>query len=166
MDAKEYCELIGRLVTNLLSLEFAMRAVLAKHNEAREPQGDFWNAQPGDSVPENSLTDYRSLGQVVDGFNATARAGGSSNLVDRSVVGIRDMLAHGRILALEPRLPWTLFKFGSPTDGKVPVEARQVLDEDWLRAQVGWTREQVLGASAAAADLGHGDVISKPEPLL
>jgi hypothetical protein len=48
------------------------------------------------------------------------------------VLLIRDAFAHGRLVTTT-ELPATLWKFGAPTNGRVPIEFSQVLTLDWLK---------------------------------
>jgi len=61
----KYAERLGKLMSNLHSLEFALRAFLLKFNEGTEPKVDLDKLQVGDTVPANSFTSYASLGNLV-----------------------------------------------------------------------------------------------------
>jgi C1A family cysteine protease len=59
------------------------------------------------------LTNYSSLGQLVDIYNRKLDvAEQRSYVVDRQVVTIRDAIAHGRLMAYSEEFPLTLYKFG------------------------------------------------------
>jgi hypothetical protein len=48
-----------------------------------------------------------------------------------TVIKIRDAFAHGRLVTTS-ELPATLWKFGAPVNGRVPVEFCEVLTLDYL----------------------------------
>ena len=52
----------------------------------------------GQRVPVNSFTSYDSLGNLVRQFNAVVETFDSGLVVDETVVELRDLLAHGRVL--------------------------------------------------------------------
>ena len=74
------CQL-GGLLANLQSLEFILRAYLQKHSlptpTAKASYGtDFYSFPVGTELPENEITNYNSLGQLIEKFNALMRAKG------------------------------------------------------------------------------------------
>lgn len=77
VDLHEHARLLGRLVANLQSLEFVLRAHLYAQSSA--PHVPFAAGQSLDSlnvdevVGENALTDYSSLGQLIDRYNVSIR---------------------------------------------------------------------------------------------
>lgn len=123
---------LGRLVWNLWSLEWMLRNVLyvlkrAPHAELSHPEALF-AAKTGDRFPENTLTSYASLGQLIDAYNETAK-----KPLDRSLVALRDTIAHGRILAKDEALQhFSLTKFTRPDGNSVGVETRYELTFDWM----------------------------------
>jgi hypothetical protein len=67
-------------------------------------------ANSGDRLPENALTSYLSLGQLIDSYNKTA-----NKPIDRSLVALRDTFAHGRALAKDfASQHFVLMKFTRP----------------------------------------------------
>jgi len=86
----------------------------------------------GDRLPENALTSYASLRQLIDAYNATAKVP-----LDVSLVTLRDTLAHGRVLAKDAG--WTGFaltKFSRPDRDGAQVETRYELTIDWINEQI------------------------------
>lgn len=127
---------LGRLVWNLWSLEWMLRNVLyllkrAPHTELPHPETLF-AAKTGDRLPENALTSYDSLGQLIDAYNETAR-----KPIDRSLVALRDTIAHGRVLAKDDASQhFVLAKFTKPGGNSVAVETRYELTFDWMNEQI------------------------------
>jgi len=161
MDIPEYIRLLGVLVANRLSLELALRAFLAYHNRAHEPQVDLSRCTVGATVPVNSFTNYDTLGELVDKFNEVMERRKLPQRVDRCVVGLRDMIAHGRVASKQPGPPVTLWKFGKPSGGQVVVEACEVLDEQWLGNAVRTMFEQIELIGRASKALGYDDLMGE-----
>jgi len=136
MDLTDVDSAIGRLVWNLWSLEWMLRNVLyvlkrPPHTELSRPEVLF-AANIGDRLPENALTSYASLGLLIDAYNETAK-----NPVDRSLVTLRDTIAHGRVLAKDYESPqFALVKFTRPYGSRVDVETRYELTFDWMNGQI------------------------------
>jgi len=128
---------LGRLVWNLWSLEWMLRNVLyllkrPPHTELSHPEALF-AAKTGDRFPENALTSYASLGPMIDAYNESAKTP-----IDRSLVALRDTIAHGRILAKDDASQhFVLVKFTRPDgSGDVRVETSYELTFDWMNDQI------------------------------
>jgi hypothetical protein len=137
-------------MTNLLSLEFLLRMFLQKSPSAR-PYGisdgtDIYSYPVGAELPENELTSYDTLGQLIDKYNTEIAKSGLPP-VDKTLVEIRDALAHGRVSATEPTNELRLLKFSNPIKGRVRVTFNQTLSPDWFTAQ----RRRVLEAMQSVA---------------
>jgi hypothetical protein len=141
MDTTNLDCALGRIVWNLWSREWMLRNVLYRlkrepHTNLPRPQALF-AAKTGDRLPENALTSYDSLGQLIDAYNATA-----PKPVDRSLVTLRDTLAHGRVLAQDDSSQnFALVKFTRPEGNSVGVETRYELTFDWMNEQIKRVRE-------------------------
>jgi len=154
MKDSEYYELLGRLVGNFCSLEVAVRMFLHGYNrEATMP--DLPDLNVGTEVAESSFTNWDSLGDLVDKFNKVVQDRDLDDKLDRCVVRVRDMIAHGRILGVTPAPPHTLYKFGRPQNGRVTVEAVEMLDESFLHQQLGRVFQQVRIVVRASKALGQ-----------
>ncbi len=137
--------LLGRLVQNLLRLEVCIRTFLAR-SQAGATSGNWvftdFDAKAGDAVQLCAYTDYDTLGQLIDRYNAIAEANGTPQ-VPTGIVELRDALAHGRLVRFErgegpsERLPLSLVKYSKPLKGaqSVTVTYRQELTEEWFSAQ-------------------------------
>ncbi len=156
MTIDEYALALGTLVSSLHSLEFALRAFLLKHNEEREPPVNAGELAVGERVPVNCFTSYASLGKLVDAFNDVVASRSPSSCLDRTVVDLRDMIAHGRVAGRAPELPFELLKFGQERDNMVLVVDKVTLDAGWLGSRIGFVREQTLKVMGASQDLRQG----------
>jgi seryl-tRNA synthetase len=120
----------GGIMMNLQALELHLRYFLLR---SRGQAMAF--PRDGDKmVAENYVTNYLPLGDLVAEYNKSLSEQEHSNYsVDPATIRVRDALAHGRLgtRALNP--PYTLWKFGRPNDGQVPVEFVEVLNSEWLR---------------------------------
>jgi len=130
MSEREHVDGVGAVVTNLQSLETVIRIFLAKLNNQ-----SFSLPSPGDQfASENYLTNYRSLGSLIDEYNRLLLASEVEFRVDRSVVDVRDAFAHGRLLSVGDVYPATLYKFSIAQGGKVAIEFQNVLTKEWLNS--------------------------------
>ncbi|MCK4246400.1 hypothetical protein KAX14_04115 [Candidatus Bipolaricaulota bacterium] len=151
----KYVERLGKLMSNLHSLEFVLRAFLLKFNEGTEPKVDLDKLQVGDTIPVNSFTTYASLGNLVDEFNGIVSTKCPSRRIDCAAVDLRDMLAHGRVAARQPGAPMELLKFGKEKGGRVMVTHKATLDSDWFASKVRFVFGEVEKVLAASNDLGQ-----------
>jgi hypothetical protein len=131
VEVREHLVLVGTIFMNLQALETVLRYFLLRLR-GEDPQFP----QPGDSdAAETSLTNFVSLGDLIDDFNESLADTEKKFEVDRQVVTIRDALAHGRLLAILRQPPYRLWKFGRGKNGRVPVEFSEELTVDWLRGK-------------------------------
>ncbi|MBI5353022.1 MAG: hypothetical protein HZB50_10320 [Chloroflexi bacterium] len=138
---------IGKIVENLQSLEFALRLVLDElqgiHNKGKGAQMDFMKLTVGEWVPETFFTNYDSLNQLIQKVNSEFLSHGLIERVDESLVELRDALAHGRVLALNPDGPYRMLKFSKPKDDKVQVTISIDITSDWLTKQINRTAKEL-----------------------
>ncbi len=145
---------LGKLVTNLQSLEFALRALL---HDAVGPSHSSLRLEAlsvGDAVPEDPITNYDSLGDLIRKVNELYQTHGKPERIDASLVDLRDAIAHGRVWTTHPSTPFTLLKFSKPNAGFVTVTYAQQLTIDWLDSQIKRTRNEVNKAVTFARSLG------------
>jgi hypothetical protein len=130
---------LGKLVGNLHSLEFCLRTFLQKMPTARPtglPWGvDVYSFPVGTELVESELTSFDSLAALIDKVNAELFRQGSSERVDRSLVELRDALAHGRISANAENETLRLLKFNKPNSGRVQITFNQVMSKEWFAEQ-------------------------------
>jgi hypothetical protein len=113
---------------------------------------DFYSFPIDHELPESDLTNYDSLGQLIDKYNAVVFTQESVG-IDRGLVEIRDALAHGRVSAEVTSDTLRLIKFSKPKNGLVRVTFNALLSEEWFaeqkRRSVEALREVVRSRGAA-----------------
>lgn len=119
---------VGDLRTKFLILEYKLRTFLFKKSGMPFMQ-DFDTISEGDFVDENPFTNWDTLGTLIDKYNAIVESN-QSLVIDRSIVRIRDALAHGRIYRRSVESQPRLLKFSqvNKTTGKVQTEFAETLD--------------------------------------
>lgn len=126
---------LGRIVGNLQSLEFALRAfLLATHNES--PSIQYHLLQNGDEIEEDSFTNYDTLGDLVQKYNSQINKINTDLCISDEVIQLRDALAHGRIFTIHPEKPLRLLKFNKPQHGKVTVTHSEEMNQEWYRKNI------------------------------
>jgi len=149
---------IGTIVTNLQSLEFALRLLLyeLERVEKQCPASnlEFHQLRENDWIEENPLTNYDSLEIVINKCNAEMDKRDESEHIDKSLVNLRDAFAHGRVLSLQPMGPFRLLKFSRPNHGKVQVIFCVEMTPEWIKSQVRRTYEEVQKVVKLGRKLG------------
>jgi NADH/NAD ratio-sensing transcriptional regulator Rex len=149
---------IGKVLSNLQALEFALRLFLyelQKTDSNQQTQSfDLQSLSVGEWVPETPLTNYDTLGQLINKVNAELQNRGSSDQVDLSVVELRDAIAHGRVLSLRQEGPFSILKFSKPLNGKVQVAVAVEMTPGWFKQQIKHTRAEVDKVVRIARGLG------------
>jgi hypothetical protein len=136
MKFDDYVLGLGKVVSNLQSLELVLRIFLCEANNFPDDSTT--------SMQANHLTNWDSLGQLIDKYHAKLSAEETaSHSIEGNLVSVRDSLAHGRLCGKEKLFPLTLYKFGKPDkDGNVPIEHVTPITAEWLDTNV----KRVLGA--------------------
>lgn len=134
MTLEEYTFGVGKLIVNLHSFEFALRAFLW-NREGGSSWAFLESLCEGDTVPENAFTNYDTLGQLIIKYNAFVSSRFPNLQINPSLVDLRDALAHGRVASSVPSPPLRLLKFGKPAGGNVNVTHSIVVDDAWLSEQ-------------------------------
>ncbi|MBZ5588596.1 MAG: hypothetical protein LAO05_08535 [Acidobacteriia bacterium] len=145
---------LGRLVTNLQSLEFVLRLLLHDLVGPKTLSLDLEKLSVGETVPENPITNYDSFGDVIRKVNELLEAHAKPERIDPSLAHLRDAIAHGRVLASHPTGPFSLVKFSKPKAGVVKVTVAEQLTLPWLDTQIKRTYSEITKARAAARSLG------------
>lgn len=132
----EYSAHLGGLLANFQSLEFILRSYLQKHSVPKPLEtttyGDsFYNYPVGTELPENAITNFDTLGALIDKFNVQMNQKGLVK-IDRSLIDIRDALAHGRASSFEITDQMHLIKFSRPVKGKVKIVFNEALTRKWF----------------------------------
>jgi hypothetical protein len=116
---------------NLQALETVLRYFLLRVSR-QDPH--FPKVDDADAA-ETALTNYTSLDFLIDQYNKELTEPEKKFNVDKTVVTIRDAIAHGRLLATLQQPPYRLWKFGKAKDKRVPIEFCEELTVEWLRAK-------------------------------
>ncbi len=145
--AKNHVVQLGKLVGNLQSLEALLRIYLLKigaRSGGPRLKSSYWNLSPGDEVAEDEFTNYDSLGDLIKKFNTDIASRDPSLALDEGVVGVRDLLAHGRVAAdAEDETRLAIMKFEKPARGKVRVAASALMDDAWFAKNIKLVFEQI-----------------------
>jgi len=100
-EDRAYISGLGELMANIQSLEFMIRIALYKNgSRPHKPfmvRTSFLSLDIGKEVPENALTDYSTLKQLISRYNREISKSEPSLNLSSNLVEIRDVLAHGRI---------------------------------------------------------------------
>jgi hypothetical protein len=136
----EITQKFGSLMFYLLFLEFGLRKALRYFKENKLPNHNtervYSQWKVGEDVPEDSITNFLSLRQLIEEYNSElSRRGMSEFLIDRSIVDTRDAIAHGRVLSDDSGVTPFLIKFSKAKSKRVTVEYRELLDDRWFEQQ-------------------------------
>lgn len=146
MTEEQHIDGLGRLVANLQSIEFMVRIVLSRLPGAVAygiPKGtNTYSYAVGSDLPENDVTNYDSLGQLIDRYNAHNDVKKEGAIISRDLVELRDILAHGRVSTVF-RVPMDLIKFSRPNGGRVTVVCNVTMDEPWFEKNLALTRNSI-----------------------
>ena len=150
---------LGKLVGNLQSLEFALRAFLV--NDEISSGGSFSQSvnlhdmDEGDIIPLNAFTDYDTLRELIRRYNSHPRILSADLTIDDTLADIRDSIAHGRVSGLTPSSPLKLLKFGRPkrNDDHVRVTFSALMTGEWFKVQISRVYDAILIVSKANARL-------------
>jgi hypothetical protein len=150
--------LMGTLIVNLQSLEFALRGFLynCEIGWANKSGADFLgNIEEGQQLEENAFTNYDTLAKLIEKYNSSIRSRDPSLEVDSNIVRIRDALAHGRIASdsPDPSEPNKLVKYDRPKDGYVRVTDCCTLTKEWFDQNIHLVCEDIRRI-AKANELG------------
>ncbi|MGS5085950.1 hypothetical protein ACVC7V_05495 [Hydrogenophaga sp. A37] len=137
MNAAEHSSNLGKLVHNFQSLETWLRVVLLKLESAQRPTSrlDFESMTIGTMISVDALTDYSDLATLCRRFNRHMEAK-DAQILNVSLVDIRDAIAHGRILGTPNGFPLRLVKFSKPTSGQVKLVVNEIMDHNWFSLQL------------------------------
>lgn len=152
MDRFAEDQALGRVIINLQSLEFLLRAFLAHHY--KEILGPPNTLTVGSKLLETHWVSYHSLGELIDKFNAIA----IRHTISKDIIGVRDALAHGRVFTLLKDDKRTLFKFSKPdrTSARiVRLDYISRLDAKWYESTIEQTIDCIAKVADAAAAHGY-----------
>lgn len=134
-ELNQHISNVGQVVVQLHSLEFVVRAAVTNLDKSGAHPPDLDTLVVGQWVEAGPMTSYDPLGPAIEKFNTLAPE--SKRLNREAIVGLRDMLAHGRVFSDVASPPFRLLKFGKEKGGRVPVEAVIIMTDGWFREQLG-----------------------------
>ena len=148
MEQKKYPLNLGKLVANFHSLEFALRAFLWNEEIASgitpSQSMKLDEVNRGDIVSENAFTNYDTLKKLIKKYNNKRKISATDLMIDKTLVEIRDAIAHGRLSASTPSGSLKLLKFSPPEGNQVKVTYSISMTEEWFIEQIERTKNAVL----------------------
>lgn len=155
MDSNEHALGLGKIIANLHGLELLLRIFLCEENGDADGDGKGLPTSMPASMKDTYITNYKSLGQLIDQYNKKLTSAELALSVDEAVVKIRDAIAHGRLMSTSESFPLTLYKFGKPVSGDVPLEAIEILTKDWLKLNCYKILQQVNNVLSCSKGRGY-----------
>ena len=157
---EEHAKNLGKLVANMQSLEFALRAFLMNNEIASgvsSPQSvNLDTMNDGDIVPENALTNYDTLKELIKKYNHNHKILSAGLMIDKTLVDVRDAIAHGRVSAPTPSASLRLLKFDKPKNHRVKVTFSVLVTKEWFREQITRFYNAVIKVNEANGRLQSG----------
>lgn len=141
MTLDEHASNLGKLITNLQSLELALRQFLCRLNN----EAIIVPSIGQKNVLVDHLTNYDSLGALIKKYNNAVCSEYPHFIVDDCVVELRDALAHGRLVSISnpPQPPQRIFKFSRPKNDTVDLVFDEIMDDAWFKKWLGITHDQL-----------------------
>jgi hypothetical protein len=100
--------------------------------------------------PFEEVTNYDSLGALIDKYNADVLARHESLSISPRIVDVRDLLAHGRVaLRTLDLAELAIVKFDRPSHGKVVVVARARMTDSWFGSNIKLAYDLMINVHAA-----------------
>jgi len=144
MDDRKRTENLGRLVSNIQTLEILLRACIFEDeitkgiSKQSKKNKEFVK---GEIVPENAFTNWDTLSDLIRKYNELPISKGLK--IDETLVDIRDAIAHGRVFAYTPLGINQLVRFQKPNRNEVEVEFSVSMTEGWFGKEIGRFYEAV-----------------------
>lgn len=149
---------IGSIVSNLQSLEFALRAFLNETkgylSVANDKPLNLTKLTVGEWIPENYFTNYDTLKQLIRKTNDELQKRGLSERIDESLIQLRDAIAHGRVLSLHPEGTPHIVKFSKPVESMTKVEISVEMTPEWFTQQIRHTQDELLKVVRLGQSIG------------
>ncbi len=145
---------IGKIILNLLNLEFHLRLFLYEMVGPKDPTLKLENLKIGDWIPANPITNYDSIGGLINQVNKVLLDHKINEKVDNKIVDVRNALVHGRITALYPTGPLHLIKYSKLKNEKVQVEISLDLTKEWLNENINLTMNEIKKIRKISHSLG------------
>jgi len=159
-EADKHALNLGRLVGNIQSLEFALRAFLVNDEIASgasfAQSVNLQDMNVDDIVPENAFTNYDTLGQLIRKYNSHPKIISAGLNIDETLVDVRDAISHGRVSAVTPSSSLRLLKFDKPKNHQAKVAFSVLMTNEWFGEQISRFHNAILRVSEANDKLQTG----------
>lgn len=162
MEQEQHPLNLGKLLVNFQSLEFVLRAFLYESEKDMERNGSSYRElkldklKEGDIVAENAFTNYDPLNVLIDKYNRNPKISSAGLTIDKSIIDIRDAIAHGRVFGDTPQPPMTLWKFSKPSNKRVTVTFSVQLTREWFNEQLSRVQRAAFVVTKALGMLQQG----------
>lgn len=159
-EADRHALNLGKLVGNIQSLEFALRAFLVNDEIASgalfAQSANLQDMNVDDIVSENAFTNYNNLRQLIRKYNRHPKIISASLDIDETLVDVRDAISHGRVSAASPSSSLRLLKFGKPENHQAKVTFSILMTKEWFGEQISRFHNAILRVSEANDKLQTG----------
>lgn len=135
---KEYEVRLGRLLTNMLSLETVLRLYLFSKDPVTNGHAfNLDSLKEGDMVARNYLTDPNfTLRPLIEKYNLYCKTDSGELCIDPNLADVRNALTHGRVLSPDPTFSKRqLFNFVNEK-GQIRVSFATYMTKDWFTKQI------------------------------
>lgn len=147
LNIREHALYLGKLFANLQGLEFVLRGFLFNAEGVSAelfPQlKNLYDINTRDTVHLNAFTNYDTLRELITKYNNHPKISTAGLTIDKSLVVLRNALAHGRafaeVIGLTSQPPFRLLKFGDSkkrNDNQVEVSFSALMTEEWFKEQI------------------------------
>ena len=132
-------ENLGRLLTNMLSLEMLLRLyIFNKEGGTESHKFKLDSFDEGDEVPNNPLTDPNlTLRPLIEKYNSYCKTNSGELCIDPNLADIRNALVHGRVLSLDPTFSTAkLYNFEKEKEGQIRMTFAVSMTKEWFTKQI------------------------------
>jgi len=162
MEQQQHPLNLGKLLVNFQSLELILRAFLFKIEEiSGSPLAkliNFNELREGEEVPENAFTNYDTLKELIEKYNNNPTILAAGLRIDKTLVDIRDAIAHGRVSSSTPSSPCRLLKFSRPANNRTKVTFSILLTPEWYNEQLPRVQKAAITVAEALKKMQNGEL--------
>ena len=127
-----------------------------RKNKDKDKEPKLGELKKGEIVAENAFTNYDSLNKLIDKYNQIPKISSAGLNIDRTIIGIREAIAHGRVFGKTPTPPQSLLKFSKPKNNLVRVTFSVQLTKEWFNEQLPRVQRAILTVAKALEMLRQG----------
>lgn len=136
---REHQASLGRLLTNMLSLEMLLRLYLfSKEGGTDSHKFNIDSFKEGDIVPKNHLTDPNfTLRPLIEKYNSYCKTTSGELCIDPNLADTRNALVHGRVLSPDPTFSKIrLYNFVKEKEGQIRMAFTVSMTKEWFAKQI------------------------------